>query len=171
MAQPQQQGRKDDSAEAHAKLWSMIKDVRVAMMTTWDGHHMHSRPMHGYQEEFAGELFFFTHLNSGKTDEVRRYDQLNLAYADTKDNTYVSVAGRGEVVRDKALIDKYWNRHVAAWFPKGKDDPDTGLIKVTAEGAQYWDSTSSGMVYLFQVVKANLTGSEPNVGEVKKLDL
>ena len=112
-----------------------------------------------------------SHLASGKTREVDRYDQLNLAYADTKNNSYVSVAGRGEVVRDKALIDKYWNPHVSAWFPKGKDDPDTGLIKVTAEGAQYWDSTSSGMVYLWEVAKANVTGAEPKVGEARKLDL
>lgn len=166
-----QQGRTENNAEVHAKLWSMIKDIKVAMMTTWDGQRMHSRPMHGYQEEFAGELFFFTHLDSGKTGEVGRYDQLNLAYADTKENSYVSIAGRGEVVRDQALIDKYWNPHVSAWFPKGKDDPDTGLIKVTAEGAQYWDSTSSGMVYLWEVAKANLTGTEPKVGEVRKLDL
>lgn len=161
----------DDRARAQAKLWSMIKDIRVAMMTTWDGRHMHSRPMHGYQEGFAGELFFFTHLDSGKTSEVGRYDQLNLAYADHKANSYVSVAGRGEVVRDRALIDKHWNPHVAAWFPKGKDDPDTGLIRVTAEGAQYWDSTSSGMVYLWEVARANVTGEEPDVGEVRRLDL
>jgi len=171
MAQQGHTGGDDGAEAAHAKLWAMIKDIKVAMMTTWDGQHMHSRPMHGYQEEFAGELFFFTHLDSGKTEEVGRYDQLNLAYADTKDNSYVSIAGRGEVVRDQRLIDKYWNVHVSAWFPKGKDDPDTGLIKVTAEGAQYWDSTSSGMVYLWQIAKANLTGTEPKVGEVRKLDL
>ena len=161
----------DDRAREHEKLWSMIKDIKVAMMTTWDGHHMHSRPMHGYQEEFAGELFFFTHLESGKTHEVNRYDQLNLAYADIDSNTYVSVAGRGEVVRDKALIDRYWNPHVSAWFPKGKDDPDTALIRVTAEGAQYWDSTSSGMVYLWEVAKANVTSTEPHVGENRKVEL
>ena len=34
--------------EAQAKLWSMIKEIKVAMMTTWDGAAMHSRPMHGY---------------------------------------------------------------------------------------------------------------------------
>ncbi len=38
--------------EALAKLWSMIKDIKVAMMTSWDGQHLHSRPMHGHQKEF-----------------------------------------------------------------------------------------------------------------------
>lgn len=51
--------------EAQAKLWSMIKDIKVAMMTRWDGTAMHARPMHGYQEEFEGKLYFFTRLHSG----------------------------------------------------------------------------------------------------------
>jgi general stress protein 26 len=65
---------KGDRKDAHAKLWSMIKGIRVAMLTSWDGHRMHTRPMHGYQEEFSGELWFFTKLDSGKTHEVMRFD-------------------------------------------------------------------------------------------------
>ena len=49
-----------DRNEAQAKLWSMIKKIKVAMMTSWDGEAMHSRPMHGYQEEFEDKLYFFT---------------------------------------------------------------------------------------------------------------
>ena len=65
--------------EALAKLWSMIKDIRVAMMTSWDGEEMHSRPMHGHQKEFSGKLYFFTKLASGKTDEIRRHLQRGAA--------------------------------------------------------------------------------------------
>jgi general stress protein 26 len=82
--------------EAQAKLWSMIKKIKVAMMTSWDGEAMHSRPMHGYQEEFEGKLYFFTRQDSGKTDEIGHYDRLNLAYVDIDDNLFVSIAGRGQ---------------------------------------------------------------------------
>ena len=27
-----------------------------------------------------------------------------------------------------------------AWFPKGEDDPEIALIRVTAEKAEYWDA-------------------------------
>ncbi len=96
-----------DRAQAQKKLWAMIKDIRVAMLTSWDGEQMHARPMHGYQEEFAGELFFFTKLDSGKTHEVMRYDQVNLAYADIKSQIYVSIAGRAEIVTDRELMKRY----------------------------------------------------------------
>jgi general stress protein 26 len=160
-----------DRQAAQAKLWGMIKEIKVAMMTSWDGQEMHSRPMHGYQEEFAGKLYFFTKHNSGKTEEIKRYDKINLAYADNDSKTYVSVAGEGHVTTDRALIDRFWNPHAAAWFPKGKDDPDLAVIEVDAQSAQYWDATSSAMVYLFQVASANLTGREPNMGENEKLSL
>ena len=160
-----------DRQAAEAKLWEMIKGIKVAMMKSWDGQEMHSRPMHGYQEEFAGKLYFFTKHNSGKTDEINRYDKINLAYADNDSKTYVSVAGEGRVTTDRALIDKFWNVHAGAWFPQGKEDPDLALIEVDALGAQYWDGTSSSMVYLYQVARANLTGREPNMGDVEKLRL
>src|SRR3954447_18078669 len=54
---------KGDRKDAYAKLWSMIKGIQVAMLTSWDGHRMHTRPMHVYQEEFSGELWFFTKLD------------------------------------------------------------------------------------------------------------
>ena len=155
--------------EAEAKVWALIKDVRVSMMTTWDGHHLRSRPMHGYQEAFAGELFFFTRLETGKPHEVAEHHQLNLSYAEPKSSTYVSIAGRAEVVQDCALMEKYWNSHVSAWFPKGLDDPDIALIKVVAEGAEYWDGTTSSMRYLWEVAKANATGSEPDLGDNAKV--
>jgi general stress protein 26 len=157
--------------EAQAKLWSMIKDIKVAMMTSWDGEEMHSRPMHGYQEEFEGKLYFFTKLASGKTSEIGRHDKLNLAYADTKENTYVSVAGRGKISTDREQMRQFWSPMASAWFPQGLDDPDLALIEVEAGSAQYWDSTSSSMRYLWQVASANLTGRQPDMGENAKVDL
>jgi general stress protein 26 len=160
-----------DRQAAEAKLWEMIKGIKVAMMTSWDGHEMHARPMHGYQKEFTGKLYFFTKHNSGKTDEIKRYDKINLAYADIDTNTYVSIAGAGRVTTDRTLMHQFWNAHAAAWFPKGLDDPDIALIEVDAQSAQYWDSTSSSMVYLWQVASANLTGREPDMGDNEKLNL
>jgi general stress protein 26 len=157
--------------EAQAKLWAMIKDIKVAMMTSWDGEAMHARPMHGYQEEFEGKLYFFTRLHTGKTDEIARFDKINLAYADIDKNTYVSISGRGRITDDRERMRKYWSPMAAAWFPKGLDDPELRLIEVDGDSAQYWDSTSSSMRYLWEIAAANLTGKEPDLGENAKLEL
>jgi general stress protein 26 len=152
-------------SEALAKLWSLVKDVRVAMLTTWDGHRLRSRPMHGFQDMFQGELLFYTRIETGKTREVMRYDQVNLAYADPQAQVYVSISGVADVVVDPAILRKHWSSGVAAWFPDGLDDPDLALIKVGVEEAAYWDMTTSRMRYLLEVGRANLTGREPDLGE------
>lgn len=163
--------RRDDREETTAKLWSLIKDIRVAMMTTWTGEEMHARPMHGHQETFTGKLYFFTRRHSGKSAEIGRFDKLNLAYADPDRNSFVSVAGRGRLVDDPELMRRYWSPMVGAWFPKGLDDPELALIEVDAISAQYWDATTSSMRYLFEIAKANLSGDEPDLGETEKLRL
>lgn len=159
----------EDRSEALAKLWALIKDMRAAMMTTWDGERMRSRPMHGFQDAFQGELWFFTHMDSGKTREVERYDQLNLAYVDPAENTYVSISGQGEVSRDRGVMEKYWSSAVAAWFEKGLDDPDIALIKVTVEDAEYWDMTASRMRYLWETGRASVSTHTPELGEQAKI--
>jgi general stress protein 26 len=160
-----------DRKDAEAKLWGMIRDIKVAMLTSWDGEQLHSRPMHGHQEEFKGKLYFFTRLDSGKTHEIGRYDKINLAYADVDENTYVSVSGRGHVSTDRELIRKYWNPMASAWFPNGLDDPQLALIEITTDSAQYWDATDSTMRYFWEVARANLTGKEPDLGENRKVRL
>ena len=105
--------------EAQAKLWSMIKGIKVAIMTNWDGEAMHSRPMRGYQDEFEGSLHFFTRRDSSKTAEIDRLDRLNLAYADPDANTYVSIAGRSRIPDDNDRMRRYWSPMVGAWFSPG----------------------------------------------------
>ena len=98
-----------DRAEGLGKLWPMIRNIRVAMLTTWDGDHLRSRPMHAHIDEATGELCFFTRLDSGKTREARRYDEVNVAFADNSGKTWVSVSGR-------ARID------LAHWLARQSDD-------------------------------------------------
>jgi general stress protein 26 len=157
--------------DAEARLWAMIKDIKVAMLTSWDGEQLHARPMHGHQEEFTGKLYFFTRLDSGKTHEIGRYDKINLAYVDLDDNDYVSVSGRGHISTDREQMRKYWNPMASAWFPQGLDDPQLALIEVSIDSAQYWDATASTMRHLWEVARANLTGRPPDLGENEKLRL
>lgn len=156
------------------KLWDLIHDVKVAMMTTAepDGS-LHSRPMATQETAFDGDLWFFTSINSAKVGEVRQNQHVNLSYADPDDNQYVSVTGRAEVVRDRGKAEQLWNPIHRAWFPKGLDDPELALLRVTVEKAEYWDSPSSAMVQLVGFVKAMASGKryEADPGEHGKVNL
>ena len=154
------------------KLIDKIKDVDTAMMTTADDDgSLRSRPMRNMQIKEDGIIWFFTGYESAKSHELKNDSHVNLSYADPSNNLYVSVSGRASLSRDKAKIDELWNPAMKAWFPEGKEDPNVGLIKVTIDKAEYWDSPNSAVVHLYGVVKAAITGERADPGENKKINL
>ena len=154
------------------KLIEKIKDIDIAMMTTADEDgSLRSRPMRNMQVKQDGAIWFFTGYESAKSHELKQDSHVNLSYADPSNNLYVSVSGRATLSKDKAKIDELWNPAMKAWFPEGKDDPNVGLIKVTIDKAEYWDSPNSAVVHLYGVVKAAITGQPADPGENKKINL
>lgn len=156
--------RTDNAAKA--KVWELIKDIKVAMMATHaEGAHMHARPMVAVQKDFDGVLWFFTDARSRKVDEIDDEQQVLLTYADWDQQNYVSVDGRARIVTDKATIKDLWRESMRTWFPKGTDDPNVALLKVTVDSAEYWDAPSSAMVHAYGYLKAVTTGKPPHPGE------
>jgi general stress protein 26 len=152
--------RDDDDVQKLAKL---IKSIKYAMLTTAmpDGT-LRSRPMATQAGEFDGTLWFFTHDNTGKVDEIRNDQHVNLAYADPSHNRWVSVSGRASVVRDRRKAEELWTEIHRAWFPDGLDDPTLALLRVDVTDAEYWDGPSTKVAQLAGFVKALVTGKSAN---------
>ena len=155
-------------AQAAEKLWSMIEDVPVAMMTTLDDNgFLHSRPMATLRHAGFDDatLWFFTKADSAKIGEIDRHWRVNLSYADPKRQNYVSVSGVAEVLLDRARVKELWRDILTTWFPGGPDDPEIALLKITVDQAEYWDSPSSSMVWAYGYAKAKLTGEPSHPAE------
>lgn len=161
----------DSRHDDNARIWSLIKDARVAMLTSERDGRLYSRPMVASQKAFDGSLWFFTRRSSPKVDEVEAHRQVNVAYASAPDNSFVSLSGQATVVQDRADIEAHWNEWIKTWFPDGKDDPDLALIRVDVDTAEYWDAPSSKMVIAFDYLKARVTGKTPDVGENRTIDV
>ncbi len=157
--------------ESIKRLNDLIKEVEIAMLTTIDKGALRSRPMATQQTEFDGDLWFFTSSETHKTDEIEKDNRVNVSYALPSDNTYISVSGKAEIVKDRAKIEELWNPIYKAWFPDGLDDPNIILLKIEVEQAEYWDSSSSTVVQIYGFLKALATGERADGGENKKLDL
>lgn len=156
------------------KLGELIKGIGIAMLTTADDEgRLHSRPMANQNRDFDGTLWFFTNAQSAKVDELERDHQVNLSYADTGDQRYISVSGRATMVRDKQKMEELWSLPLKAWFPKGLEDPNIALLRVEVEKAEYWDSPSSAVVQLIGFAKALATGKryEGEAADHKKINL
>ena len=160
------------TTEQLKKYKDLIDEIDIAMLVTreTDSDKLRSRPMAVSQVDEDGAVWFFTKTTSGKVDEVSHYREVNLSFAKPDRNSYLSVTGTAYLNQDKRLIDELWSKMLEAWFPKGKDDPELGLLKVVPEEAEYWDSTTSKMVQLFHIGKALATDSRYDEGKHEKLE-
>ena len=158
-------------AAAQQKVWEMIRDVEIAMMVTMDEEgRFRGRPMRAVEQEFDGVLWFFTKADSPKVQEAKQDERTLLAYCDPHKQNYVSVSGHAEVVRDAAKQKELWSEPLRTWFPGGPEAPEVALMKVTVDGAEYWDSPSSTFVHAYGYIKAVTTGKPPAAGENDKVD-
>lgn len=146
------------------KLWDLIKDIRFAMFTTAHRNgHLHSRPM-TTQNTAADEdssLWFFMSASGEPVADLRANPEVNVVYADTGADSYVSVSGVARVIDDDARKEQLWNKMNDAWFPGGPKDPDVALVQVEISHAHYWDVKSSKLVQIFAMAKAAITGHPP----------
>lgn len=154
------------------KLRDLIKGIKFAMLTTVDAKGaLRSRPMTTLEADEGGDLWFFTAADEPKVEDIRREEQVNVAYADPGDNRYVSVSGRARLVRDRAKIKELWRPIYKAFFKEGLEDPRLALLRVTAHEAEYWDSPSNFVTQTIRMVQTLLTGDESHMGDNAKLKL
>lgn len=153
-------------ADGLKKLGELIKDVKICMMTTIasDGS-FDSRPMATQETEFDGTVWFLTGNASGKVQEIKADDHIGLMYSDPGNHNFVSAKGRAEISQDKAKIHELWNSMYKAWFPEGEDDPNIAVLKVRITEAEYWEASSSKLVFGIKYLAAAVTGGKVNVGE------
>jgi general stress protein 26 len=144
----------------------MVKDIGFAMMTTVaaDGT-LHSRPMSTMQMDAEGNLWFFTSILSPKMNEATEHSKVALTYAKADIQDFVAISGTASVVRDKAKMLSLWTPWIKPWFPRGVDDPDLALLKVSIDDAQYWDAPGSAIKRAFGLAKALVTHKTDGLGE------
>ena len=167
---------KQDHAAAVQKLGKLISDVQFAMLTTADPDgSLRSRPMATHfnhnAKEFDGTLWFFTKDHSPKVDEVQKDHHVGVSFASPEQSTYVSVSGMATLVKDRAKNEELWDKKYIAWFPKGLDEPELALLKVTVDKAEYWDAPSSTVAHIVGFVKAATTGKPAHVGDHDKITM
>jgi general stress protein 26 len=166
----EERGFVSDHQEAVAKVAELAKGIRIAMLTTVDEEgHLVARPMAQQEVEFDGDLWFFAERDSSTVTQLQSNPHVGVSLSSS--DTWVSICGTAQVVHDPAKAHELWNSAVEAWFPQGPDDAGVALIKVTADGAEYWDTPGGRVASILSFVKAKVTGHPYDGGENEKVDL
>src|ERR1700735_74436 len=154
-----------------AKLSQLIRDIRVALLTTIDRDgHFHTRPVQTLQVDADRTLWFFTDWSSSKVDELQHDVRVSLGYAEPAKNLYCAVSGMGNLIRDVQKAKQLWGIEQRAYYPDGPEDERLALLRVQIDRAEYWIAPGR-ISYIVAAVRATVTGVPAGViGENQKIE-
>jgi general stress protein 26 len=156
------------NAEVQDRLWKAIDDDHTGMLgLTHDNHHF--QPMTAFVERDTNTLWFFTRNETDLAQAVAS-GGADAAFMFLDRKLQACIDGRLSLAHDRERIDRYWNAHVAAWYPDGKDDPALTLLRLDVTEAAVWITEGGLLRYAFEVAKANASKTTPDVGERRDLN-
>lgn len=143
--------------ELEAQFWKALKSD-MTMMLGLDGvEDGHARPMTAQFENDRSPLWFFTAADNTIVKNIASGGGRAIATFASKDHEiFATLHGSLRIDNDRAVIDRLWNKFVAAWYEGGKDDPKLRLIRFDAERAQIWENATT----LYAGIKL-LLGADP----------
>jgi general stress protein 26 len=159
------------------KLYSLIDEMKVAMMTTRrpDGH-LESRAMANQRRAEGADLWFVTADGSGKLRDIDHDPHVNLAFYTAGSYEWVSASGLARASRDRAKIHELYAPDWKAWFGEEgdprhgtADDPRIVLIGVDVHAAAFLEVDKPKPVVLFELATGWLTGERVEPGEMHRL--
>jgi len=129
-----------DKKAFEEKFWKSIRSDMTVMVGLAG---IDPRPM---TAQFDGErkaIYFFTARDTELAGKLARARRATLVYAAKGHDLFATVHGTLRIDNDRAVIDRLWNRFVAAWFEGGKDDPKLCLLRFEPADAEVWLDASS----------------------------
>jgi general stress protein 26 len=132
---------------------------------------LHARPVEARAssaDKAAGQIYVVTDVRSTKADEIAARPAVVLTFVDQRENAYLSITGRAQVLRDVARTRQLWRKTDELWW-SGYDDPNVCLLRIDGMTAELWDGPASNALFVWEFLKATVSGAEPELGQNRKV--
>ncbi len=156
-----------DQSKVRERLYKEVDDARFGMLGVIKGgaDQKHFNPMACYPEPETGKIWFFTKKNTDLVKDSGPQGAMAMFLVVSKDQEFQAcIGGQLREQFDRGELEKFWNPHIAAWYPDGKDDPELTMLCFDASDADVWISKAGPIRYAYETAKANATHSVPDVG-------
>lgn len=160
------------------KLYELIDDIGTALMTTRrpDGH-LEARAMAIQKRAPGADLWFVTRDGTGKIQAIEADGHVNLGFYKDRTREWISISGLARIVRDRQKIHELYAADWKIWFGEEgdprhgtPDDPRMALIGIDIHAAVFLEADKPQPVVLFELVKGWITGNEPEIGKMHRID-
>jgi general stress protein 26 len=152
------------------KLFDGLKSD-MTMMLGLDGvEDGHARPMTVQLDgDDRKHIYFFSSTENAIVQKLGSSAGRSIAtYTSKGHDVFATIHGNISKTNDRALIDRLWNKYVAAWYKEGKDDPKLALLCLTADSAEIWEDASSMLAGIKALIGIDpKTDYKDKVAEVK----
>lgn len=146
------------------EFWNRIGDVRAAMLgIKGQGRLVAMSPQ--LDDDLPGAVWFITAKGTDLAMGVEAGPQTaQMVVADADSGLYADVEGVLSHSSDREALDEVWSFVADAWFEGGKHDPDVRLLRFVPTEAEISVTPTSGVKFLYEIAKANLTKTKPEQG-------
>ncbi|KRE20434.1 general stress protein [Bosea sp. Root483D1] len=140
--------------ELEAKLWKALRSDMTVMLGIQAAGDNLMRPMTVQIDGDAdrGPLWIFSARDTELVQALAGSENAFMSFADKGHDLFAKIRGTLALDNDRAVIERLWNRFVAAWYEQGKDDPKLALLRFDPREAEIWEnewSLIAGMKFLF----------------------
>ena len=129
--------------EIEVKFWKTLKSDKTLMLGLDGISDGHARPMTAQFENDRSPIWFFASTDNELVTLSAGGGRAIATFMSKGHNLFATIHGRLGIDNNRAMIDRLWNRFVAAWFQGGKNDPKLALLRFDAERAEIWLDDSS----------------------------
>jgi general stress protein 26 len=129
--------------ELEARFWKALKSDMTMMLGLAGVAEGHTRPMTAQLDGDKGPIWFFTSSENDIVEKLGRKRRAIATFASKGNEIFAAVHGKISLEKDTEVLDRLWNRFVAAWFEGGKQDPKLRLLRLDPEEAEIWLDGSS----------------------------
>jgi general stress protein 26 len=142
---------------------SIMESTRIASLTYVDSvGRLVATPMGTQKFEDPRLTYWITERDSDKVAHLRADPRVNVFYAGG--DGYVSLTGSAHLVEDEARLKSLWGFFTDSFMEEGPEHPNSALLEVIAESAQWWD-TPGAVATAVALVKGKVTDDETDLGE------
>ena len=135
--------------EIKEKFWKAVKSDMTMFLGLAEGEDGHARPMtaqlderHLTDDSYNGPIWFFTSTDSVLYQKIGSGDRAMAHFTSKSHDVWATIHGGLSQSHDREMIERLWNRFVAAWYEGGMDDPKLALIRLDPDAAEIWIDAS-----------------------------
>jgi general stress protein 26 len=139
------------------EMWKAITDSPFIMIGL-NNAGGHKEPMTAQLDKDANSAFW---IFTRKTNRIAVGGEAMAQYVSKGHDLFACMSGTLTPETDPAVIDRHWNKMVAAWYPEGRGDPSLHVLRFDLKDAEVWRS-ELGLIGAFKL----LTGAKVNVDEI-----